>query len=144
MWRNKIKIDADEALKAGDSKKVGALRYLISIIDKKALTLPLDSFGEREEMAVLQKELKNKQEAREMFEKASRADLVVESDFEIEILKKYLPEAMRSEELEKIVNEVLRQAQDSSFGNIMREVSKKVAGRVDGGVIAQIVKSKLS
>lgn len=147
MWRNKIKIDADEALKQGDSKQVGALRYLISIIDKKALTLPPDGFTEKEELGVLHKELKNKQEAKEMFEKAGRNDLVAEQDYEIEILKKYLPEAMDEKELEKIVDEVLRQAQDNSqkvFGNIMREVGKIVAGRADGGQIAKIVKIKLS
>lgn len=142
MWRNKIKIDADEALKAGDSKKVGALRYLISIIDKKALTLPPESFLEKDEIIVLQKELKNKQESREMFEKAGRNDLVAEQDYEIEILKKYLPEAMSEVELEKIVNEIM--LTENIFGNIMREVNKKVAGRADGGQIAKIVKSKLS
>lgn len=144
MWRNKIKIDADEALKQGDSKKVGALRYLISIIDKKALTLPPDSFTEKEELGVLQKELKNKQEARVMFEKANRKDLVEEQDYEIEILKKYLPEAMDESELEKIVDEVISAKQNINFGEIMREVGKIVVGRADGGQIAQIVKSKLS
>ncbi|MFA7300857.1 MAG: GatB/YqeY domain-containing protein [Candidatus Shapirobacteria bacterium] len=144
MLRNKIKIDADEALRMGDTKKVGALRYLISIIDKKALTLPPDTLTEKEELQVLQKELKNKQEAKEMFAKAVRSDLVAEQEYEIEILKKYLPEAMDEFELEKIVDEVLRQAQDSSFGNIMREVGKLVAGRADGGQISQIVKIKLS
>ncbi len=142
MLRNKIKIEADEALKSGDSKKVGALRYLISIIDKKGLTMPPDSMTEKDELAVLQKELKNKQEAREMFAKAGRADLVAEQDYEIEILKKYLPEAMSESELEKIVDEVMQT--ETIFGNIMRGVSQKVAGRVDGGVIAQIVKSKLA
>ena len=78
MWRNKIKVDADEALKLGDSEKVGVLRYLISIIDKKALTLPPDLMTEKDELGVLQKELKNKQEAREMFEKGNRVDLVAQ------------------------------------------------------------------
>ncbi len=141
MWRSKIKIDADTALKLGDNKKVGVLRYLISIIDKKALSLPPESLEEKDEISVLQKELKNKQEAREMFQKASRADLVAEQDYEIEILKKYLPEVMSETELEKIVDEIMET--EKIFGNIMREVGKKVAGRVDGGVIAQIVKSKL-
>lgn len=144
MWRNKIKMSADEALKAGDSKKVGALRYLISIIDKKALTLPPDGFTEKEELGVLQKELKNKQEAREMFAKANRDDLVAEQDYEIEILKKYLPEAMDIVELEKIVDNVISAKQNINFGEIMREVGKIVAGRADGGQIARIVKSKLS
>jgi len=142
MLRNKIKDEADAALKAGDSKKVGALRYLISIIDKKALTMPPESFSEKEEIGVLQKELKNKQEAREMFDQANRSELVAEQDYEIELLKQYLPVAMDDVELEKIVDGVM--STETVFGNIMREVGKIVAGRADGGQIAKIVKSKLS
>ncbi|PIV07773.1 hypothetical protein CO009_03465 [Candidatus Shapirobacteria bacterium CG_4_8_14_3_um_filter_35_11] len=142
MWRNKIKVDADEALKLGDSEKVGVLRYLISIIDKKALTLPPDLMTEKDELGVLQKELKNKQEAREMFEKGNRVDLVAQQDYEIELLQQYLPKAMEETELEKIVDEVM--LGETVFGNIMREVGKIVAGRADGGQVAQMVKAKLS
>jgi len=142
MLRNNIKIDADAALKLGDSKKVGVLRYLISIIDKKGLTMPPDSMTEKDELTVLHKELKNKQESREMFEKGGRNDLVLEQDFEIEILKNYLPVAMSTEELEKIVDEVMKT--ETIFGNIMREVGKIVNGRADGGQISAIVKTKLA
>jgi uncharacterized protein YqeY len=152
MLRNKIKLNADEALKLGDSKKVGALRYLLSIIDKKALTMPPESFSEREEVSVLQKELKNKQEAKELFEKAKRADLVSEQDYEIEILKNYLPVAMDTAELEKIVDSVIEKlCKDmvkpypaNIFGNIMREVGIIVSGKAEGSEIAKIVKNKIS
>jgi len=152
MLRNNIKIAADEALKSGDSKKVGALRFLISIIDKKGLTMPPDSMTEKDELAVLQKELKNKQEAREMFEKGGRTDLVEEQNYEIEILKKYLPVAMDTTELEKIVDEViLKVCKDMEkpyapniFGSIMREVGIVVNGKAEGSEIAKIVKIKLS
>ena len=152
MWRNKIKMSADAALKLGDSKKVGALRYLISIIDKKALTMPPESFTERDEMAVLQKELKNKQEAREMFEKAGRLDLVSEQDYEIEILKEYLPKAMDEAELSKIVDGVIavlckdmvKPYPANMFGNILREVVVRVAGKAEGSEIAKIIKVKLA
>ena len=142
MLRNKLKANADDALKLGDSKKVGALRYLISIIDKKGLTMPPDSMTEKDELTVLQKELKNKQEAKEMFEKGGRANLVAEQDYEIEILKQYLPEAMSSSELEAIIDNVMKT--ENNFGNIMREVGKIVAGRADGGQISAIVKTKLA
>lgn len=151
MWRNKIKLEADAALKAGDSKKVGVLRYLISIIDKKGLTMPPDSMTEKDELAVLQKELKNKQEAREMFEKGGRADLVLEQEYEIEILKKYLPVAMDNADLEKIVENVImsickdmdKPYPANVFGMIMKEVGVIVNGKAEGSEIAKIVKIKL-
>lgn len=151
MLRNKLKINADEALKLGDSKKVGVLRYLISIIDKKGLTMPPDSMTEKDELVVLQKELKNKQEAKEMFEKGGRNDLVEEQNYEIEILKKYLPEAMDNAELEKIVDGVIlnlckdmeKPYAPNMFGNIMKEVGVIVNGKAEGSEIAKIVKTKL-
>lgn len=142
MLRNKIKSEADIALKAGDSKKVGVLRYLISIIDKKALTMPPDSFSEKNEIDVLQKELKNKQETRDLFLKVNRDDLVSEQDYEIELLKQYLPIPINDSELEKIIDEIM--LSETSFGNIMNKAGKIVAGRADGSQIAKIVKIKLS
>ena len=91
MLKSKIKKDSVKALKKGESKKVGVLRFLLSLIDKKALKLPLGEMKEGEVLAVLQKELKNKRESKEVFKKATREDLVKEVEYEIEILKAYLP-----------------------------------------------------
>ena len=72
MWRNKIKEDSDIALKSGNKRLVGVLRYLLSILDKRELQLPKGEMSVTEEMAVLRKELKNKEEARDMFLKAQK------------------------------------------------------------------------
>lgn len=143
LIKDKIKADADAALKGRDSKKVGVLRFLVSLIDKRALQLPLDGMTEAEEVSVLRKELKNKQEAKEMFLKAGRTDLVEEQDFEIEMVKKYLPEEMGEAEIEKIVEESIAQVGSDNFGLIMREVMKKIAGRAGGEMVSKIVKEKL-
>ena len=76
MWRDQIKQEVVVALKSGDKKKVEVLRFLVSLIDKRELQLPPEGLTEAEEINVLRKELRNKQEAREMFLKASRDDLV--------------------------------------------------------------------
>jgi len=144
VYRDKIKVDADEALRNHDSRLVEVLRFLISVIDKKALQLPPEQMTEAEETAVLRKEMKNKEEARLMFEKGSRADLATETAYEIEVLKKYLPVEMSEAEVGEMVDEVLRQAQDgTNFGMVMGLVMKKVAGKVGGEVVSRIVKEKL-
>lgn len=144
MYRDKLKIDADKALRSHDSKMVDILRYLISLIDKKALQLPTGGMTEAEELSVLKKELKNKQEAKVMFENGGRSDLASETEGEIEVLKKYLPVEMSEDAVGEMVDEVLRQAQDgSNFGAIMGAVMKKVAGQVGGEVVSRIVKEKL-
>jgi len=143
MWRNKVKKDSDIALKLGDKRLVGVLRYLLSILDKRELQLPKGEMSVTEEMAVLRKELKNKEEARDMFLKAQRADLVEDQDFEIEVLKKYLPAEMPETEIGEIIDEVILE-KGRVFGVVMGETMKILAGRVDGGVVARIVKEKIS
>lgn len=143
MWRDQIKKEAVEALKSGDSKKVNVLRYLVSLIDKRELQLPPEGLTETEEINVLRKELKNKEEAREMFSKAGREELVEEQDYEIEIVKKYLPQELDEAELKKIVNEVATE-KGKIFGAVMGETMKRVAGRASGDLVSKIVREILA
>lgn len=142
MWRDQIKKEAVEALKQGDSKKVNVLRYLVSLIDKRELQLPPEGLTEAEEINVLRKELKNKEEAREMFLKAERQDLVEEQDYEIEIVNKYLPKELGEEEIRKIVTEVINE-KGRVFGMVMGETMKRVMGRVGGDLVSRIVKEEM-
>ncbi|MFA4826770.1 MAG: GatB/YqeY domain-containing protein [Candidatus Shapirobacteria bacterium] len=139
MWKDKIKEEAVTALKNHDQKLVDVLRYLVSLIDKRGLALPPEKMTEAEEIAVLRKELKNKEESREMFLKAGRQDLVLQLDFEIEVVKKYLPKEMDEVELRKVVETVTAET-EKNFGIVMREVMKKVGGQASGEAVARIVK----
>ena len=143
MLKDKIKKESVEALKAHDNKKVEVLRFLISLIDKKELQLPLGQMTEAEEIGVLRKELKNKEESREMFVKANRTELVEQIDYEIEIVKGYLPKEVSEEKVTEIVAEIVAE-KGNNFGLVMKEVMVRLGGVVDGGVVARIVKEKMS
>lgn len=143
MLKDKLKQDSVIALKNRDSHRVEVVRYLISLIDKKELQLPPGAMTEADEVAVLQKELKNKEESKEMFAKANRNDLVETLDYEILILKGYLPESISEEELGKIVSDVIDQV-GTNFGMVMKNVVSKVSGRAGGDVISKVVKQKIS
>ncbi len=141
--KDKIKADSIVALKNHDTVRVGVLRYLISLIDKKELQLPPGQMKESDEVSVLRKELKDKEESREMFLKAERNDLVSELDYEIKVVKEYLPQEMSNDELEKIVEESIAEV-GNNFGLVMKAVMTKTAGRVGGDKISMIVKEKLN
>lgn len=142
MWRDQIKKEVVVALKLGDHKKVEVLRFLISLIDKRELQLPSEALTEAEEINVLRKELRNKEEAREMFLKANRDDLVKEQDYEIEIVKSYLPKEMGEGEIREIVKKIIGE-KGSNFGVIMGETMKNVAGKASGDVVSKIVKEEM-
>jgi len=143
MLKDRIKQESVEALKNHDQRLVDVLRFLISLIDKKELQLPAGKMVESDEVGVLRKELKNKEESREMFAKAGRDDLVEQMDYEIEIVKKYLPAELSREDIEKLVSEVMAE-KGNNFGLVMKEVMVKLSGSVDGGVISEIVKARIS
>ncbi len=123
MLKDKLKKDSVEALKSGDKFRVGVLRFLISLIDKK--------------------ELKNKEESVKIFKEAGRKDLYEPLYAEIEIVKQYLPKEISEEEVGKMVDEVMSELGEVDFGTAMREVMKKVAGRAGGDVVSKLVREKL-
>lgn len=141
--KDKIKSDSVAALKNHDSKRVGVLRYLISLIDKRELQLPPNTMGETEMVSVLRKELKNKEESKEMFAKGGRQDLVEEQNYEIAVVKEYLPQEISEEKIAQIVMEVIAE-KGNNFGLVMKEVMTKLGGAASGDVVARIVKEKIS
>ena len=143
MIKDKIKIDSVEALKNHENNKVDVLRFLISLIDKKEMQLPVGQMTESDEIGVLRKELKNKEESKEMFLKGNRNDLVDQLDYEIEILKKYLPEEIGEEKVIEIVTKVIAE-KGNNFGLVMKETISQLNGAVDGGVVSRIVKEKIN
>jgi uncharacterized protein len=143
MLKDKLKKESIEALKNHNQKLVDVLRFLISLIDKKELQLPVGKMSEGDEFGVLRKELKDKEESREMFVKAGRNDLVEQLDYEIEIVNSYLPAKVGQEQIEKVVDEVMAE-KGNNFGLVMKEVMSKFGGAVDGGVIAGIVKERIN
>ena len=142
MIRNNLKKNSFDALKNRDNKRVDVLRFLISLIDKKEMQLPPDGLTEVEEINVLRKELKNKEESKEMFLKGGRKDLVDQMDYEIAIVKEYLPIEISEEKITEFVEQAIAE-KGNNFGMIMKEVMIKTGGAVDGSVVSRIVKEKL-
>lgn len=138
----KIKNDLRQALLKKDSAKVEALRYLLSLIQKQALRQPSGKLDGTAAMAVLQKELKAKNEALAMFRKSGRQDLIAKEEAEIAILQKYLPAALSSEEIKKIIAEEFSNGH-KDFGSLMGAVMARVKGRANGRAVAELIKETL-
>lgn len=143
MLKDKLKKNSIESLKNRDSKRVEVLRFLVSLIDKKELQLPVGQMTEDDEMGVLRKELKNKEEAKELFLKGNRMDLVEQMDYEIAVVKEYLPPEMSEEKIEEIVAQVIGE-KGNNFGLVMKETMSKLGRAADGGVVSRIVKEQIS
>ena len=97
-------------------------------------------------LAILQKELKSREETISEAKKAGRDDLLADTEDEIVILKKYLPVAMSAEALHTIAVEVVAELEASTIrdmGKVMKVIIPRVAGRASGGDISKTVRDLL-
>ncbi len=145
--KNKVNGDLNSALKAKDNTRTDTLRSI------RAEILKMDKSGmnremtEEEEITLLSKQAKMRRESIELFSNAGRQDLVDKEQSQLEIINEYLPKQMTKEEAETIIAKILSDAGVTSqkdFGKVMSEVMKQLKGKIDGKIIQEIVKSKLS
>ena len=129
------------ALKAGDRERAGALRLIVSELQKA------EKEGGADEVEVLQRERKRRLEAAEAYRDGGRDDLAVSEEREAELIDPYLPAQLGEEELAGIVVEAVEQSGASSpqdMGKVMGLVMPKVKGRADGKRVSAAVKEKLT
>ncbi len=138
--------DLKEAMKSKDEIK----KKTITIIRAAILQQEKDNkveLGDEEILPIISKQLKQRKDVLEDFEKAGRDDLIEETKKEMEVLQAYLPQPLSEAELETIVDETLAEVGATSMkdmGKIMKAVMPKVAGKADGGDVNKIVRKKLS
>ena len=96
---------------------------------------------------VIRKQVKQRQDSIESFEKGGRAELAAKEKKELSILQSYLPQAMSADEISKVVRETIAQVGAGSkaqMGAVMKALQTKVAGRVDGKTLSAEVQKQLS
>ncbi|HLM26405.1 MAG TPA: GatB/YqeY domain-containing protein [Thermoleophilaceae bacterium] len=135
-----VQDDAAAALKAGDRERAGALRLIVSELQKA------EKEGASDEIAVLQRERKRRVEAAEAYEKAGRGDLAEGERREVELIEPYLPAQLGEDELAALVDDAVAHTGATSpadMGQVMGTVMPKVGGRADGKRVSAAVKERL-
>ncbi len=144
------RIDADlkDAMRAKDAGKLAVLRMLKSAIKNAAIEKggAAAELDDTEASQVIRKQVKQRQDSIEQFEKGGRPELAAKEQEELALLSTYLPQAMDAEELAKIVRETIAEVGATSraqMGAVMKELQPKVAGRADGKTLSQEVQRQL-
>jgi hypothetical protein len=135
-----IKTDLTGAMRAGEKEKVGALRLVLSELQKAAKE------GNDDELAVLRRERKRRLEAAEQFRDAGREELATAEETEGELIGTYLPAELSDAELAEIVTQAVRESGAESakdMGAAMRTAMAAVDGRADGKRVSGIVRAAL-
>ena len=148
MLHKKIREDMTNAMRAKDAGRLMVLRGLLTAFTNEAVTRgkkPDVELSDDEAILVIKRAGKQRADSIEQFKKGNRMDLAEVEEKELSVLKEYLPEEMKSEDIEKIARakkDELGISDKSKMGILMGAVMKETGGRADGGVVKEIV-SKL-
>jgi uncharacterized protein YqeY len=142
----RITADLKTAMKSGNRPRVDVLRFVLAGLQgaekDKYAKAPGVALTDEEAVAVLQREIKRRREAVELFRKGNRTDLVDKEEADLAVIAEYVPGELSAGEIEKAVDG-LRAKGFTDFNSLMREAMKELKGRADGKVVGEIVKRKL-
>lgn len=146
--QERIDSDLKDAMRAKEAGKLSVLRMLKSAmkyaaIEKSGAEGVLD---DAEAAQVIRKQVKQRQDSIESFEKGGRPELAAKEKEELAILSAYLPQAMSGEELAQAVREAIAEVGATSraqMGAVMKVLQAKLAGRADGKTLSQEVQRQL-
>jgi uncharacterized protein YqeY len=136
-----VKQDLAVAMKAGEKDRVGALRLVLSELQKAAKE------GGDDELAVLRRERKRRHEAARAFRDNGRVELAEQEESEAAVIEAYLPAELSDQELAAIVNAALAETGATSIkdmGQVMKAAMARAEGRADGKRVSAKVKEALS
>jgi len=142
--KDRIASDLKEAMKARDQLRLDTLRSALSGFTYKRSEAGAE-LSDADELAVVQRLVKQRGDSLAEFEKAGRAELADKERAERNILMAYLPQQKSAEEIRAIVREALAAlpADARNQGALMKSVMPQLKGLADGNLVRQIVTEEL-
>ena len=150
MLRDEINNAVKEAMKARDERKLSTLRMVNSTIknaDIEARGQGKPPLSDADLLSVLQKMIKQRQEAVELYDKGSRPELAAQERDEIAVISAYLPKQMPEEDVKAAIASVIAETQASGMkdmGKVIGALKAKYAGQMDFGKASGMVKAALT
>lgn len=142
---DRINADIKSAMLAKEKEKLEALRAV------KAAILLAQSSGEpvteESEIKLLQKLVKQRKEAADIYKTQNRPDLAEPEIFQADIIQQYLPAQMGEEEIKNVIKKIIETTGASSIkdmGKVMGMAAKELSGKADNKAVSEIVKQLLS
>ncbi|MDD6093701.1 MAG: GatB/YqeY domain-containing protein [Bacilli bacterium] len=142
----KINGDMINYMKSKDNFSLGVIRMVKGALQLEKINKKRDLTDE-EVISVIAKQIKMRNDSINEFKKANRMDLVEQNEKEIAILNEYMPVQLTDDEINEIIDlafEKINPTSNKDFGLIMKEVSPKVKGRADMGMISAKIKDRFA
>lgn len=144
--QQRLQSDLKDAMRAGDTVAREAIRFLLSSF-KNAEIEKRSPLSADEQLAVVQRQVKQRLESVEQFEGAGRFDLVERERAQLVVIERYLPEQLGDDELEALVAAAVEESGATTardMGKVMPLVMSRAGGRADGRRISETVRRHLA
>ncbi len=144
--KERLQQDLIESTKSRNEIKTGVIRLLRGMIRKQEIDQRKE-FGDDDVIGVLASAVKQRHESIKAYGDGGRTDLVAQEQAELAIIESYLPQALSTQELEKIVRDTIAETGATSIkdlGKVMAKIMPQVKGRADGTVVQALVRAKLT
>lgn len=145
--KEKLDQDLKVAMRAKDQNRLNAIRLLKAAISNLeiARTDPKNKdynkpVTEEDLVGVVDKQIKQRREAIELYEKGNRPELAAKEAAEIDALEGYLPKQLTHDEIKAEVQAIIAELGTKEFPKVMREAATRLKGRADGKTVNQVVK----
>jgi len=146
VLRLQIQDDMKTALKAGDKRRLGAVRLILAAVKQKEVD-ERKELADPEVLAVLEKMLKQRRDSISQYEQAGRTDLAEQEAFEVGVIQGYMPAALGEAEIAALIEEAIAATGAKAMadmGKVMAIVKPKIQGRADMGAVSARVKQRLA
>lgn len=138
-----LRTDLKRAMLAKDRTRTRVLRSILAVTKNAAIEKKVGMIDEADVLAVVKRELKQRNESLEFARQAARADTVAELQEDIAVLEDYLPKQLGEAELRAAVRTIVEDSGAASIGPIMKELSSRYPGRYDGKLASRIAQEAL-
>ena len=149
--KEQLQHDLKEALRAGDKQRKSVIRMALAEVTNAEIEQGRRTgeteLDEKDVIAVLQRQAKQRQEAIEELEQVDRPDLLAKEREELAILEEYLPEQLSREQIVEEAQQVIEELNATSMrdmGPVMGRLMSKLQGQVDGHVASEVVRELLT
>lgn len=139
--------DMKQAMKNKEKDRLTTIRMVKASLQNEAIKLGKQELSEEEELTVLSREVKQRKDSLQEFEKAGRQDLVEKIQTELKHVEIYMPQQLSEEEVTEIVKEAIAEtgaASKADMGRVMAVLMPKVKGKADGSLVNKLVQQHLS
>ena len=145
--REQLREDLKSAMRAGDATRRNTIRMLEAAIKNAEIEKRGQELPEADVLAILQRQVKQRRDSIEQFERGGREDLAEIERAEIAVIEDYLPEQLSEAEIEAAAQRVIEQVGASGPGDrgkVMGPLMKELRGKADGAAVNAAVSKLLS